>query len=121
MNIMSWNYRGLGQAATVQELSRLVRKFCPKIVFLLETRQQKGMVSNLCGRIGLKNALIVDGQGKGGGLMLYWDESIKIPFCCIDCIILTLLYGMETIMLVGGVLLCMVNLELKIDTSCGRF
>jgi hypothetical protein len=54
-----------------------VRKFCPKIVFLLETRQQKGMVSNLCGRIGLKNALIVDGQGKGGGLMLYWDESIK--------------------------------------------
>jgi hypothetical protein len=35
-------------------------------------------VSNLCGRIGLKNALVVDGQGKGGGLVLFWDESIKI-------------------------------------------
>jgi hypothetical protein len=58
----------LGQAATVQELTRLVRKFYPKIVFISETRQHKERVSNLCGRIGLKNALVVDGQGKGGGL-----------------------------------------------------
>jgi hypothetical protein len=65
-----------------------VHKFFPKIVFLSETRQQKGMVSNLCGRIGLKNALVVDGQGKGGGLVLYWDESIKITI---------LLYGFHYI------------------------
>jgi hypothetical protein len=78
MNVMSWNSRGLGQTATVQELACLVRKFCPKIVFITETRQQKERVTNLCGRIGLKNALVVDVQGKGGGLVLYWDESIKI-------------------------------------------
>jgi hypothetical protein len=32
---------GLGQSPTVQELMRLVRQFCPKIVFISETRQQK--------------------------------------------------------------------------------
>jgi hypothetical protein len=78
MSIMSWNYRGLGQLITVQEFTRLVHKFCPKIVFIYKIRQQKGQVSNLCGRIFLKNALVVDGHGKGGGLVLFWDESIKL-------------------------------------------
>jgi hypothetical protein len=55
-----------------------MRKLCPKIVFISETRQHKSRVSNLCGRIGLKHALVVDGHGKGGGLVLFWDEAIKI-------------------------------------------
>jgi hypothetical protein len=55
-----------------------MHKFCPKIVFISETRQQNERVSNLCSRIGLKNALVVDGQVKGGGIVLFWNESIKI-------------------------------------------
>jgi hypothetical protein len=78
MSILSWNCKELGQPHTVQKLTRLMRKFCPKIVFISETRQQRERVSNLCGRIGLKNALVVDGHGKGGGLLLYWDESIML-------------------------------------------
>jgi hypothetical protein len=35
-------------------------------------------VSNLCHRIGLKNSFVVDGQGKGGGLVLLWDDAIKL-------------------------------------------
>jgi hypothetical protein len=35
-------------------------------------------VSNLRFRIGLKNIFVVDGVGKGGGLGLFWDESVKI-------------------------------------------
>jgi hypothetical protein len=54
-----------------------VRKFCPKIVFISETRQQKERV-RLGGRIGLEKALVVDGHTKGGGLVLFWDASIKI-------------------------------------------
>jgi hypothetical protein len=45
-------------------------------------------VSNLRGSIDLKNALVVDGLGKGGGLMLFWDESIKLTM---------LLYGLHYI------------------------
>jgi hypothetical protein len=75
---MSWNYRGLGQPRTIQELVHLVRKFCPKIVFLLETRQHSDRVRNLNSRLGLNKCFVVDGQGKGGGIALFWDESIKI-------------------------------------------
>jgi hypothetical protein len=35
-------------------------------------------VSNLRFRIGLNKSFVVDGQGKGGGLGLFWDDSISI-------------------------------------------
>jgi hypothetical protein len=35
-------------------------------------------VSKLCGRIDLEKSLVVDGQEKGGGHVLFWDSSIKI-------------------------------------------
>jgi hypothetical protein len=57
---------------------RLVRQFCPKIVFISETRQQQERVSNLRFRIGLNKSFVVDGQGKGGGLGLYWDDTMNI-------------------------------------------
>jgi hypothetical protein len=78
MSIISWNCRGLGQPRTVQELVRLVRGYCPKVVFLLETRQQNDRVRNLSSRIGLSKCFTVDGTGKGGGLALYWDVAVKI-------------------------------------------
>jgi hypothetical protein len=55
-----------------------MRQYCPKIVFILETRQQRDRVDNLHYRIGLKNAFVVDGQGKGCGLILFWDDKIKL-------------------------------------------
>jgi hypothetical protein len=47
-------------------------------VFLSETRQQSNRVTNLRHRLGLNKSFVVDGQGKGGGLILFWDESINI-------------------------------------------
>jgi hypothetical protein len=55
-----------------------VHQFCPKIVFISEIRQQQERVSNLCFRLGYKNAFVVNGKGKGGGLVIYWDEAIKL-------------------------------------------
>jgi hypothetical protein len=78
MSIFSWNCTGLGQSPTIQELTRLVRKFYPKIVFLLETRQESNRVTNLRHRLDLNKSFVVDGQCKGGGLVLFWDESINI-------------------------------------------
>lgn len=77
MSLLSWNYRGFGPR-TVQELVRLVRTYSPKIVFISETRQQKDRVSNIRFRLGLNNSFVIDGVGKGGGLALFWDDSIKI-------------------------------------------
>jgi hypothetical protein len=47
-------------------------------VFILETRQQNNRLSNLRFRIGLNKVFVVDGHGKGGGLVLFWDDSLKI-------------------------------------------
>jgi hypothetical protein len=55
-----------------------VHQYCPKVVFISETRQQRDCVSNLHHRIGLKDSFVVDGQGKGGGLVLFWDDAIKL-------------------------------------------
>ena len=81
MTIISWNCRGLGQPRTVQELVCLVHTHRPKIVFLSETRQCKEKVKAINWRIGLKHCLTHDGKGKGAGIALYWDDSIKKRFC----------------------------------------
>jgi hypothetical protein len=78
MSLLSWNCRGLGHAAIVQELSHLVCKFCPSLVFISETRQHRDRMSNLCGRLGLQKAFVVDGYGKGEGLALFCSDSIKL-------------------------------------------
>jgi hypothetical protein len=64
---------------------RLVHTHCPKIVFILETRQPSDRVRNIWGRKDLNNYFVVDCQCKGGGLALHWDDSIKLTI---------LLYGL---------------------------
>lgn len=78
MSLLSWNCRGLGRPRIVQELVRFVSSFSSKIVFISETRQPKARVENIRFRLGLKNYFVVHDRGKGGGLGLFWDESIKI-------------------------------------------
>jgi hypothetical protein len=78
MSIMGWNCRGLGQAATIQELERLVHTHKPKLLFLSETRQKKEYVEGLRWRLGLKHVVTFSEEGKGGGLALFWDESICV-------------------------------------------
>jgi hypothetical protein len=45
-------------------------------------------VINLRGKLGLNKSFVLDGVGKGGGLLLFWDDSIKIDI---------LLYGLHHI------------------------
>jgi hypothetical protein len=54
-----------------------VREYCPNIVFISETRQQKERVSNLRFRLDFNNSFVVDGVGKGARVVLFWDDSIK--------------------------------------------
>jgi hypothetical protein len=46
-------------------------------VFISETRQESDHVRNLRFRAGLNNCFVVESAGKGGGLALFWDDSIK--------------------------------------------
>ena len=41
MSCLSWNYRGLGNPQTKDELVALIRNKDPKLVFLMETKVEK--------------------------------------------------------------------------------
>lgn len=73
-----WNCRGLGQPRTVQELTRLVREFCPNILFLSEKRQDKKTVEFVCRRLGFPNCFPVTVIGKGSGLVLCWKNDVSV-------------------------------------------
>ncbi|CAN6346612.1 unnamed protein product [Urochloa humidicola] len=78
MNAMVWNCRGTGLPRTVQELTALVRAKSPSMVFLCETRNKGSRVENLRWRLGLKNCISVDSDGRSGGLALFWHESVEV-------------------------------------------
>jgi hypothetical protein len=84
MSTLCWNCWGLGQPQTVQEHVHLVRNVCPAIVFISEIRQQVNRVTNLKGRLGMYNCFVIEGRGKGGGLDLFWNNSIKISVVLYD-------------------------------------
>ncbi|PNT69987.1 hypothetical protein BRADI_2g04043v3 [Brachypodium distachyon] len=78
MTILCWNCRGIGQPRTVQDLVCLVGVHRPKLLFLCETKQRKEKVESLKWRLGLKNVIVHSEQGKGGGVALFWDESVIV-------------------------------------------
>lgn len=78
MNILSWNCRGLGLPRTVQDLVALVGAKSPRLVFLSETRMSGDRAMNLRWRLGLKHAVAVDSINMGGGLALFWHESVDV-------------------------------------------
>jgi hypothetical protein len=51
---------------------------CPNVVFISEVRQQKFFMENIGWRIGFRNCYHVPVKGKGGGLALYWDDSVTV-------------------------------------------
>ncbi|PNT62969.1 hypothetical protein BRADI_4g10074v3, partial [Brachypodium distachyon] len=77
MYCLSWNCRGLGQSRTIRELVCLVQTHKPRLLFLSETRQECEYVRKLKWRFGMKNCFTVKGEGKGGGLVLFWEEGMK--------------------------------------------
>jgi exonuclease III len=78
MNILAWNCRGLADPRTVQELCALIRTHNPGLVFLSETWQNKDRMEKLRKRFGLKYYFAVQSDNKGGGIALFWDESLDV-------------------------------------------
>jgi hypothetical protein len=81
--------------------SLLVHTHHPQLVFLSETRQRKDIVEGLRWRLGLKHVVSFHEEGKGGGLALFWHESLdvelfKINERIIDVIIFDIKKGIKT-------------------------
>ena len=78
MNPLSWNCRGLGNPWAVKALHDLVRRWNPKIVFLMETKLKKNRMERIKNRIGFANGLIVSNVGRSGGIALLWTREINL-------------------------------------------
>ena len=75
MDILCFNYRGIGQPETVREIYDLIRLHRPALVFLSETKVSDKRAQDLKLRLGFSNAFGVKARGLSGGLVLYWNNE----------------------------------------------
>lgn len=78
MNLLSWNYRGLGNAPTVQEMREVALKFAPKVLCIVETQIGRDRAEKLASTLGFDCSFAVGSTGRSGGLALYRNNEIKI-------------------------------------------
>lgn len=50
----------------------------PRVVFLMETKSNKGRMEFIRRKLGMKGCFTVECVGKSGGLCLLWDESMNL-------------------------------------------
>ena len=81
MKCISWNCRGLGNQATIQELANLVRIKDPSVLFLSETLMDEDRLEVLRCRFHFSNKFVVKRINKGGGLVLFWKHDFNLSIC----------------------------------------
>lgn len=75
MSTFSWNCQGIGPPGKFRFLQDVVRQVRPTIVFLCETLCGKDMMERIRVKMGFQGLLVVEAQGRSGGLALLWKES----------------------------------------------
>lgn len=84
MNMLAWNYHGLGLDPTVGELRDLIWSYNPVVVFLYETKKKAMAMERLNWSLGFRQGVAVDCEGKSGGLALWWRDNLQVsvrPWC----------------------------------------
>ena len=71
MSCLSWNCRGLGNAATVKELRDLAKQVAPIVLCVLEIQVHKARVESLKSTLGYDNSFVVSSSGRSGGLGIF--------------------------------------------------
>ena len=74
MNSLCWNCWWLGNPQSVHALHDMVRRWDPRIVFLLETKLRKRRMERVRDKLGFANGLVVPSRGRSGGLALLWKR-----------------------------------------------
>ena len=78
MNSLCWNCWWLGNPRSVHALHDMVRRWDPRIVFLLETKLRKRRMERVRDKLGFANGLVMPSQGRSGGLALLWKREVAI-------------------------------------------
>ena len=72
MSCLFWNCCGLGNPATVQELTIMVRQKDPLVLFLSETKLDEKILEILRCYWSFGGKLVVPSRGQSGRLALFW-------------------------------------------------
>ncbi|KAK1401084.1 Endonuclease/exonuclease/phosphatase family protein [Heracleum sosnowskyi] len=75
MSVLSWNCRGVGLPWNVRFLKDVVRQEKPVFIFLCETIGRKDRVEWVRRQLGYEGMVVVEPQGRSGGLALLWKET----------------------------------------------
>ena len=78
MSCLSWNYRGLGNPQTEDELVAFVSNKDPMLVFLMETKVEKYVLDRISRKIQYSNLFVVPRHNTGGGLALFWKTDSNV-------------------------------------------
>ncbi|KAL4644143.1 hypothetical protein ACB092_02G142600 [Castanea dentata] len=86
MSCLIWNCCGLGNPCIVNELAEMVRAKDLFVVFLAETWANEVRLKDVKKKIQLKNMFVSPRTTRGGGLVLFWRESVdilvEVPWLC---------------------------------------
>lgn len=83
MSTLSWNCRGVGLPWNVRFLKDVVWREKPTFIFLCETIGRKDKLEGIRRHLGFEGMVVVEPQGRSGGLALLWreeDQAICLVF-----------------------------------------
>jgi exonuclease III len=78
MTCLFWNCRGLRNPLTVQELTIMVRKKDPLVLFLSETKLEEKRLKVLRCKWNFSGKFVVPSRGQSGGLALFWSRDLSV-------------------------------------------
>jgi hypothetical protein len=97
MNTLSQNCRGLTGEAAVRALLDLQKRWGPDVLFLSETHLDDWPAECLRRRLKMDHKIVVQSDGRSGGLVLYWKKEIAVDlrFKCENYIDVNIGRGVE--------------------------
>jgi exonuclease III len=78
MITMSWNCRGICNAATVKALRASIRAHHPEIIFLSETKASISRINRVAKLLRFSNFHVVEAIGRSGGICMLWSSSVQV-------------------------------------------
>ena len=78
MSIIVWKCHGLGNLWIGKELEVVIRAKDPSVLFIAETWADEVRLQEIKCKIEFDNLFFVERNNKGGGLALFWRNSIDL-------------------------------------------
>lgn len=75
MDIITWNCRGTLNNNFRMEFSNLMWIHSPDVIALMETKVPFTAMGNFFNRFNLSESVIVDPEGRSGGIWLLWNPA----------------------------------------------